>query len=79
MVFTVAENKLEFVGSVQCDNGTGIGIGICGSNTASGFLIVSNDGMLESLTECVILNNTLVATENYMITDSSWYALEPIS
>lgn len=76
LVFSAAENELVYLGSVQCYNGTGISIS--GSDTVSGFLIVSNDGMLESLTKCEILDGFLTAEENYMITESGWYALEPI-
>ena len=74
MVFTRSGHSPIYIGSIPCSNRISLSTG----GRHQGFLLVSNDGMLESITRCTVENGSLQVWENYMITDSDWWALAPL-
>lgn len=75
MVFTVYHDWTEYIGSVPC---SGSDIGISGSNTVPGFLIVSNDGGMEQITMCECYDGMLEITAYYVPEGSGWYGLDEL-
>lgn len=73
MVFTRDGNDPIFLGSIPCGSWAGISV-----SSRSGFLLVTNDGIMESITRCTVENGSLQVWENYMITESDWQSLEQL-
>lgn len=74
MVFTLSGSDPICIGSLPCSNRIHISI----NGSQQGFLMVSNDGMLESIIRCTAENGSLLIWENYMITESGWQSLAPL-
>lgn len=70
MVFTRDGSDPIFLGSVPCGSWAGISV-----SSRPGFLLVTNDGIMESISRCTVENGALEVWANYMITESDWQSL----
>ena len=75
LVFTLNDQNPVLIGSIPCSSYVGISV----NERESGFLMVSNDGMLESITRCTLEGGSLEVEEHYMIMESGWFSLAPQS
>ena len=72
MVFANRNGQVVCVGNLVCNSH----VSLSGHAQIPGFLIAHNDGGLEKLTLCRMEEQGLVTEENYMVTDTFWYALK---